>query len=550
MILEYTEAESLEWKAINDKYEKTAQRITEAGIAYLDLEAVKEVFVKDTETRAKWLAELEALHDEIENRRIAAIKDDPEALLQELQKQMHLAITRAVTDIVSQEVKDRQGEAMEKEFVTAKQEGREPQFVKVDYRAVYDEMTASPIFTPEQARQIIEQEARKILDALQPYNKDADIEKAFSGFFGKSPFVIKGGSLAAKEKRAPLQSIKTYGLMNDKLAAQILQDSAFRREANGQLALIWEVNEAPDKREPVPVSIALSYEGEETKLTRKMTAFDEAVHNAVATCFYYHKKNNGNAPLYITPQEIWRVMTGEADKRKTPSQKQIARVCASMDKMRFTRVYLDATKEVEAKYLVTEDDRIKSGMIDTTLLKADKALITTEKGREISAYRIEAEPILYTYQAAKNRVLWVQYALLDVSEKTGNEGETIVIRDYLLRQIELMKKNARNSTRILYGTLYTATALPTPEVRVKRENFTSDNAYKTAIKKEAKKDRDKVAAILEAWIEKDHIIGFSPEKKGKSFAGIDIILTQKQLEELKKSGREVIDKAALKNRQN
>ena len=166
MILEYTEAEALEWKAINDKYEKTAQRTTESGIAYLDREAIKEVFVKDTETRAKWRAELEALHDEIENRRIAAIKDDPEALLRELQKQISLAITNAVTNIVFQEVRRRQGEAIEKGIDAADREEWTPQSVTVDYRAVYDELTANPIFTPEQAREIIEREARKILDAL------------------------------------------------------------------------------------------------------------------------------------------------------------------------------------------------------------------------------------------------------------------------------------------------------------------------------------------------------------------------------------------------
>lgn len=340
--------------------------------------------------------------------------------------------------------------------------------------------------------------------------------------------------------RAPLQRISTYGLMNDKLTAQILQQEVFTKELNGQLTFFWEVDEsAKNAKEPVMVAIALQYEGSETKLSRKMTAFDNAVYNAVSTIYYYHKRSNPGKPLFVTPQEVWRTMNGETNNRRTPTQKQVAKVCMSLDKMRFTGAFLDISREMAAHHLVINDERIINGLIETYLLKADKATFITEKGAVLTGYRIDEEPILYTYNAAKKHVLWVPYKLLDTSSKTGNDGETVEIREFLLRQIQLMKNGYRNSARIKYADVYEKTAIPTPEQRIDKDKYTSENAYRTAVKKEAKHDRDKIAAILSVWAKKPenpeeqrYIWGFKPVKEGKQYTGVDIALTKEDAKKL------------------
>lgn len=86
--------------------------------------------------------------------------------------------------------------------------------------------------------------------------------------------------------RPPLPVINTFGLMNDKVNTQLISSDAFVQDINGQLKFVWGIDQSPGKKMPVTY-IALSYEGTEAKISRRMTAFDSAVYNAVSTRFYY-----------------------------------------------------------------------------------------------------------------------------------------------------------------------------------------------------------------------------------------------------------------------
>lgn len=448
MILEYTEAESLEWKAINDKYEKTAQRITEAGIAYLDLEAVKEVFVKDTETRAKWLAELEALHDEIENRRIAAIKDDPEALLQELRKQMHLAITRAVADIVSQEVKDRQGEAMEKEFVAAKQEGRDPQFVKVDYRAVYDEMTASPIFTPEQARQIIEQEARKILDALQPYEKKTDIERLFAGYLKKCPFVSRdGATIIPNLPRVMVTQTDRLAYPLDK-PNSVIWNLLTGADPTGQLTLNLDTGKKGSKQDAI-VYYGINFDELETslKITKQLTPFDKRVYIAAAALW-----NGGNEIISAT--QVYKMMGNSGQ----PKAETIKKINDSFTKMGAARVYIDSTKEAKV------NKGYDAFRYDAALLPFERISAYINNTLTEAAIRLFREPPLISFARERKQITTLTRQLLEspISKTDAN----LLLEDYLLERIGRMKSpNSKAPRKILFSTIYDRCSITTAKQR-------------------------------------------------------------------------------------
>lgn len=328
--------------------------------------------------------------------------------------------------------------------------------------------------------------------------------------------------------RRPLEPLSNYGLMNDKVNAQLISFEGTNQPINGQMRIVWGIDQAgKNSTQQVPTYVALQYEGTQTHLTKRMTAFDNAVYNAISTRYFYHKLINGNEPFYITPQEIWRTMNGAGDTNKAPGAKQVQRVCASMDKMRFTRFYMDISGELQAHYITLDDERVTKGQIDTYMLESDKVTFTTEKGREITGYKVKAEPILYTYNAAKDHILYVSYNLLDTSNKTGNEGNTIEYRNYLLQQIQLMYNGIRDSTRILYDTLYRDTGIGEPAARISADQYKSEATYKSHIRQEAKKDREKVAAILESWKEKEYIKGFTPVMKGQSYIGVEIQLNPK-----------------------
>ena len=318
--------------------------------------------------------------------------------------------------------------------------------------------------------------------------------------------------------RNPLGDITTFGLMNDKINAQIVQSDIFKQEPNGQLTLKFAVNQAPQKQEQVPVYMALTYEGTEGKLTKRLTSFDSAVYNAVSTRFYYWKQENGNAPLYITPQEIWRTMNGKkaGDGNAKPRDTQIKKICDSLDKMRFTHFYMDISKEIEAFNLYIDDERVTAGKIDTYVLNSSKVEFMTEKGRIVEGYRIGEEPILYTYNRVKDHLLYVPYEMLDTSSQISNSEYVPEFRNYLLQQIQLMKNAADNpkgkyfhrNSIILLETIYRDTGILPPEERIEGKDYKTEASRQKEVRRFRKADRQKIEGLLDAWKAKNWIKGY------------------------------------------
>lgn len=312
-------------------------------------------------------------------------------------------------------------------------------------------------------------------------------------------------------RRNPLTDITVFGLMNDKASAQLLQEGdIFQQQTDGQLTIRWPINQAPKGQKQVPVYIALTYEGTEKRIAKKLTAFDKAVYDAVGTRFYYWQQDAPQTPLYITPQEIWRTMNGKrsGDGRAKPSTTQVKKICDSLDKMRFTHFYMDLSEEIKAFDLRIDDDRIIGGHIDSYLLNSSKVEFITDKGNTVTGYRIGEEPILYTYNKVKNHLLYVPYEMLDTSTNTSDSENVTEFRTYLLQQIQLMKNAAeegktgryfkRNSI-ILLETIYRDTGILTPEERIKSKEYKNDASMKKEIRRFRKEDRDKIEGILTAW---------------------------------------------------
>jgi hypothetical protein len=314
----------------------------------------------------------------------------------------------------------------------------------------------------------------------------------------------------ARFRRSPITDITLFGLMNDKANAQIIQESGiFQQKADGQLTLQWAVNQAPQKREQVPVYIALSFDGTEGKLAKKLNAFDNAVYNAIADLFYYWHRDNPQKPLYITPQEIYRRMNGKQsrDGSAKPSQAQVKRISRSIDKMRHVDFYMDISEEIKAHYITLDDERLIGGYIKDYLLNCSEAGFYTEQGRRVKGYRINNEPILYTYNKAKDHVLFLPFDLLDTSAALSDSENVTEFKLYLLQQIFLMKSGTRSSRKIKLSTLYSATGIQPPEERLTKE-YANEESRQAVIRRLKKADRDKIEKLLDAWTAKKWIKGY------------------------------------------
>ena len=230
----------------------------------------------------------------------------------------------------------------------------------------------------------------------------------------------------------------------------------------------------------------------------------------------------------ITPQEIWRTMDGKTVPT-TPSAAQIKKVRDSIDKMQFTKITIDTSQELKANYRTLNDERVVNGTITTYLINADKLSFFTEKGNIVDGYRINQEPILYAYSKAKNHILYFDYALLDTSSKIRTDENMIIFKNYILSEVTRMVNGLnRNSNRIKFDTIYKNTGILPPDQRVERANYSSDSAYTAVVRRESKRDRDKMCAILNVCKENSFIQDYALVKEGRSFAGIDISLFPKQ----------------------
>ena len=80
-----------------------------------------------------------------------------------------------------------------------------------------------------------------------------------------------------------LPQVKTYGLLNDSINHNILVNGFAPVDSlDGQLCMLFETNQAGKNEKPFKVVTALTYEGQEPLISRKMTGYDRSVYNAVS----------------------------------------------------------------------------------------------------------------------------------------------------------------------------------------------------------------------------------------------------------------------------
>lgn len=330
--------------------------------------------------------------------------------------------------------------------------------------------------------------------------------------------------------RLPISRIKTYSMMNDKLNKEVVsKNGIFEQTPDGQMRISWGYDAAAaGSKAEIGTIVSLLYDGDESVKVKRQSAFNEAVHNAVNTLWYFNEQKNPGTELVVTAEELWRVMNGKqaGDTSVKVTAKQLQKVRASMDFQRATLCTINLAEQIKAHLITLDDERLIDGVMSDNLISAFYGSFTTETGRVVEGYAIKRPPILYTYNQARKTLLYLDFDLLDTTGEINNSENVIEFRSYLLREIKVMRMHAWTndySTRIKLATLYEKTGIKPPEDR-----------------KEAKKNRDKIEGLLTAWMKKGFIESFLPVKEGKAHnvIGYDIILPNPaKIEEAHKPGR-------------
>lgn len=510
-----TEAERKKIHAIQDSYKEEADRLQTAINDAKDTKERQSLQKKLQAVKDSEEAELNILYEQIERKRFkqiaqggadAILKDAREEITQEIEGKHSFLSTMLGYEIENEK------ESLEKAGIGTVKNGK-------------------LLLNADHVAKDIKAKLYLHIEALKD-NKDAltELHEAIIDAVEKSDLTdnaeIKDDHKPLR--RQPLGDIASFGLMNDNASAQILHDGEiFKQEIDGQVRMFTRYN--VDAGSGVSVFVALRYDGDNEelkKINRKMTAFDKQVYEAVSTRFYYWRLKNPQQPLYITPQEIWRTMNGKksgGSKISNPSKAQIARIRASIDKMRHTDFRMDISAEIEAFNLSINDERITGGYIKDYLLDCKETVFFTEKGNAVQGYILRDDPILYTYNKIKNHLLYVPYEMLDTSDYISDSENVAEFKGYLMAQIQLMKNAAeetadkdkkkgkyfKRSNIILLETIYKGTGIQTPEERIEGKDYKTDGSRQKELRRFRQADRQKIEGLLDAWKAKGWIKGYT-----------------------------------------
>ena len=279
-------------------------------------------------------------------------------------------------------------------------------------------------------------------------------------------------------RRGIFPDIERYLLLNDaeqlkafktpeKTCCEIFPaDEILGQKLDGQQYMNWRFPKN-DKADSYYITISMSFENSANRLLRasnKVTDFDIRVLEALTNIYKLFKKR-GEKP-FATTEEICRTMKGRNKKGRNSAPDFIQKVRASIDKLRFTRIVMDISGELEHTDLKFNDSRVTNGIVDANFIHADWSMAVNEKGNRLEGYIIHEMPILSAYYIAKKQVLYIPYDIFDVSDqipKTRRHEIVLGFTAYLVRRIAWMNSDGTQPAKILLKTLYEDTAIPTPD---------------------------------------------------------------------------------------
>jgi len=289
---------------------------------------------------------------------------------------------------------------------------------------------------------------------------------------------------------------------NNKLANEITRDFI----DSGEVGLVVS---NPRASKEIVTRAMLSYTGENMSLLGsgqvRFTPYDREVHDGVVSLYVA-----GNT--VITPNMVYRAMNGMTG-TEFVSPQAVGAVTRSLDKSRGITVRIDFSQEARAY------NKGGSAYYEGNLLACNKIHVSVS-GKTQEAYRLLGKPILYEYAQMSGQIINVPISLLYTKGAVRSTDEVIVIRGYLLRQIEGMKSDSfKRNNHIRFDGVYAELDIA-KEADSEANTKTQGAAYRI----KTKKIRDHVDSILADWVEQGYIKGFEQYKEGTAIKGIVIQL--------------------------
>lgn len=349
----------------------------------------------------------------------------------------------------------------------------------------------------------LEEKINRVLDRSIYIIPDEDIQG--------TPFIVENGGVNRK-----FVDTSKYTAMNSLVSAQMVSKSpkTSKKDIPGQYTMQWDIIE----KEVVYVATIDLVNDNNVYINAKIDAYDMAIINAVGSLYIAHQAQEPGEFCYLTPMDIWRFMNGKEANEKikiTPNQEK--QLLAHIDKLRFTKFEIDLRSQME-KWGISFDTRYaqKTGKADDAILNLTGVQIYTSKNKNQSTYgyRVNTEPILFTYSRYRKQIITVNKSLLNVTDNKSLGENTIVFKNYLLKRIENYKHGYLNSNMIKLETIYRETGIREPGQREKEEEHTNKAAYLSAIRKERAKDCKEIEHILATWEAAKYIKSFKKEGQG------------------------------------
>ena len=336
--------------------------------------------------------------------------------------------------------------------------------------------------------------SKEVLDKFQSIDKDNiqdfSFSKAALSFSELLDAInIKSSSIEGKEEIELLNSIipQNYIIPNNRLINKMVKGEV---PYNKEFKL--RINKEAAKKK-ILTKVSLNYDDSNIQIydkDRRFTPYDRTVHNAVCSLF---EAGNTN----FTPDQVYRAMNG-LDDQQYVSPQSVGAITRSLDKQRRIYAKVDYTNEAKA---YRKD--VRSCIVEDHILSAKK--ITLEAGgHKVTGYKLNNKPILYEYAQLTGQVLTVPSKLLNTKDVIRSTEDVIIIREYLIRRIEVMKKNKDQSNRILLERVYEELNEPEPT------------------KKKALKVRNIIEKLLSKFVSEKYIKNFEFYKEGRAFKGIEI----------------------------
>ena len=364
-----------------------------------------------------------------------------------------------------------------------------------DLQKTIEETMATTLKTAvDKAIELIKRENLAFKDIpFERLKNNKDFQQALKEYMLKNP--PKPPTLEVLKSIIPKNHIKPNNKLANSMTKNIVDE--------GEFNLI--ISDRKSKKE-VFTKVALDYDDKYVQFSGrgKYKPYDQEVYDGVVTLFAANEAAFKKEGMLFTPAMVYRAMNGLTESENVSSS-AVELVAKSLDKSRFIKTSIDFTEEAKLY-----NKNIEKTVFEGYLLNAEKVKAKVN-GKEQDMYKLYRKPILYEYAQISGQIITVPIKLLNTKSKINSTEDVIIIRGYLIRQIEWLKnEKTKRNEHITYQSIYNELEISKIELKEK------------AYEKKTAKIRSHVKAILGEWIEKAYIKQYDEYKDRNTIRGITI----------------------------